>query len=170
MWWYGDIVTHNASEFATSSQWAKADTALQPWDNISELNNDAGYLTTAPVTSVNWQTWAVTVEEWKTKVFTLASTSDLTTAQAAYNWYANGGNPIIKYSYSYLTLAYIFSSYMRFTRVVQNSTTSFYVYVETIEFTLSSWSVTAISDASVNIRAATTAPTSWDAKTITLVY
>lgn len=63
MWWYGDIVTHNASEFATSAQWGLADTALQPWDNISELNNDAGYLTTAPVTSVNWQTWAVTVDE-----------------------------------------------------------------------------------------------------------
>ena len=29
---YGDIITHNASEFATSSQGAKADTALQPDD------------------------------------------------------------------------------------------------------------------------------------------
>ena len=27
--------------------------ALQSGDNVSELNNDAGYLTTAPVTSVN---------------------------------------------------------------------------------------------------------------------
>lgn len=35
---YGDIVTHNASEFATSTQGAKADTALQP----SALN---GYAT-----------------------------------------------------------------------------------------------------------------------------
>lgn len=122
------------------------------------------------VTSVNWQTWAVTINEWITKIFTLASTSDLTTAQAAYNWYLNGGNPIIKYSYSYLTLAYVYSSYLRFTRVVQTSTAQFFVYVETVEFTLSSWSVTAISDSTANIKAATTAPTSWDAKTITLVY
>lgn len=42
---YGNIVTHNTSEFATSSQGALADTALQPGDDISELNNDAGYLT-----------------------------------------------------------------------------------------------------------------------------
>ena len=42
---YGDIVTYNTSDFATSSQGALADSALQPNDNISELNNDAGYIT-----------------------------------------------------------------------------------------------------------------------------
>ena len=42
---YGDIVTHNTSEFATSAQGALADTAIQPGDNVSELVNDAGYLT-----------------------------------------------------------------------------------------------------------------------------
>ena len=51
---YGDIVTHNAAEFATSAQGALADTALQPNDNISELNNDVGYTTNiGTVTSVN---------------------------------------------------------------------------------------------------------------------
>ena len=29
---YWDIVSHNACEFATSSQWWKADSAVQPWD------------------------------------------------------------------------------------------------------------------------------------------
>ena len=29
---YGDIVTHDVSEFATSAQWTLADTAVQPWD------------------------------------------------------------------------------------------------------------------------------------------
>ena len=46
---YGDVVTHNASEFATSAQGALADTALQPNDNISELNNDVGYITSASI-------------------------------------------------------------------------------------------------------------------------
>lgn len=41
---YWNIVTHNVSEFATSAQWAKADTALQPNDNVSELANDAWYI------------------------------------------------------------------------------------------------------------------------------
>ena len=46
---YGDIVTYDADEFATSAQGAKADTALQPNDNITELNNNAGYITSAAI-------------------------------------------------------------------------------------------------------------------------
>ena len=42
---YGNIVTHNTSEFATSVQGSLADSALQPNDNITELNNNAGYIT-----------------------------------------------------------------------------------------------------------------------------
>ena len=42
---YGNIVTHNTSEFATSAQGSLADSALQPGDDISELVNDAGYIT-----------------------------------------------------------------------------------------------------------------------------
>ena len=44
---YWDVVTHDANEFATASQWAKADTALQSGDNVSELVNDAWYVTDA---------------------------------------------------------------------------------------------------------------------------
>lgn len=50
---YGDIVTYNAADFATSIQGGKADTALQPNDNISELYNDAGYITSASLPTVN---------------------------------------------------------------------------------------------------------------------
>lgn len=42
---YGDIVTHDVDEFATAAQGALADTALQSGDNISELNNNVGYIT-----------------------------------------------------------------------------------------------------------------------------
>lgn len=50
---YGDIVTYDASNFATNLQGQKADTALQPNDDISELNNDAGYITSASLPTVN---------------------------------------------------------------------------------------------------------------------
>lgn len=46
---YGNIVTHNVSEFATASQGALADTALQPNDNISELTNNLNYQTATQV-------------------------------------------------------------------------------------------------------------------------
>lgn len=52
--WYWNIVTHNVSEFATSTQGWKADTALQPNDNISELNNDAWYITWVNWGDIDW--------------------------------------------------------------------------------------------------------------------
>lgn len=50
---YGDIVTYDASSFATNLQGQKADTALQPNDDISKLNNDVGYITSASLPTVN---------------------------------------------------------------------------------------------------------------------
>ena len=50
----GAQTAYNVSDFATDEQGAKADTALQSGDNVSELNNDAGYTTNVgTVTSVN---------------------------------------------------------------------------------------------------------------------
>ena len=101
IWWYGDIVTHDASDFATSAQWGLADTALQPNDNVSELVNDAWYLTTAPVTSVNWSTWAVTVNDVKIYNSALAVASEWTVGYfttdknlAVQNW--NGWSDIMQ--------------------------------------------------------------------------
>lgn len=45
-----DITDFNEGDYATAAQGALADTALQPGDNISELVNDAGYLTQIPGT------------------------------------------------------------------------------------------------------------------------
>ena len=42
---YGDIVNYDASDFATAAQGTLADTALQSGDNITELVNNAGYIT-----------------------------------------------------------------------------------------------------------------------------
>lgn len=48
------------------------------------------------VSSVNWQTWDVEIEN-NTKTFFLNNSSDLETAQAAVDWIANWGNSIIQY-------------------------------------------------------------------------
>ena len=66
---YGDIVTYNASDFATSVQGGLADTALQPNDNISELNNDAGYITSSSIPT-NYVTTDTTQSVTGTKNFT----------------------------------------------------------------------------------------------------
>lgn len=54
---YGDIVTYNASSFATSAQGTKADTALQSGDNVSDLNNDANYITNSDLSGYATETW-----------------------------------------------------------------------------------------------------------------
>lgn len=51
---FGDIVTYDASDFASANQGALADTAIQPNDNISELVNNVGYIT--GITSSDIQT------------------------------------------------------------------------------------------------------------------
>ena len=47
-----DITDFSDADYATAAQGLLADTALQPSDNISELNNDAGYITDAGVTQI----------------------------------------------------------------------------------------------------------------------
>lgn len=54
---FGDIVTHDVDEFATATQGELADTALQPNDNISELINDAGYITNSALNGYATETW-----------------------------------------------------------------------------------------------------------------
>lgn len=72
---YGNIVTHNVSEFATSAQGALADSAVQPSDlatvatsgsytdlsnkptNVSAFTNDAGYITNSALNGYATETW-----------------------------------------------------------------------------------------------------------------
>lgn len=78
-----DAKQDTISDLATIRSGASAGaTALQSWDDVSELNNDAGYLTSSTwVTSVNSHTWAVTVAEvpsWWTDGQVLTQTSGWT--------------------------------------------------------------------------------------------
>jgi hypothetical protein len=136
--------------------------------NWKEILSPTGW-----VTSVNWQTWAVTVAEvpswwtdgqilskvsgsvaWanapessNTKTFYLSSTSDLTTAQAAYDWYSAGKNPIIVYNNKVYTLYYwwsgwIFLSYSGATNI-NVSNTSYWdaqIWINCVD-----WEVTSIN-------------------------
>lgn len=54
---YGDIVTYDAANFATSAQGVLADTALQPNDNITELNNNAGYIDSSALNGYATENW-----------------------------------------------------------------------------------------------------------------
>lgn len=88
---YGNIVTHNTNEFATATQGGKADTALQPNDNISELTNDVGYITSASLPTVNNGTLDIQVNGTSVGTFT-ANQSGNTTANIVVPDSATWGN------------------------------------------------------------------------------
>lgn len=73
---YGDIVSYNAADFATSLQGALADTALQPNDNISELYNDVGYITSSSLPTVNDGQLTIQVNGSDVATFTANQSSD----------------------------------------------------------------------------------------------
>lgn len=75
---YGNIVTYSASDFATAAQGTLASTALQPGDYVSQLVNDAGYITTASLPTVNNS--KITIQKNSTDVasFTLNQASGQT--------------------------------------------------------------------------------------------
>ena len=114
--------------------------------------------------------WAV--PEQNVKVFTLSNTSDLVNAQAAYDFYVNGGNPIINFP-SWITymLANVTATGLSFSRTMSAWAVSSGNWANwwTIYFAISSWTVTSITQNQNNINISSSAPTSWDNKTITLV-
>ena len=57
------------------------------------------------VSSVNWQTWDIIIDESNTKTFFLENDQDLATAQAAVNWLVEWGNSIINYKWVSFILA-----------------------------------------------------------------
>ena len=65
----------NSASFATAAQGTTADSAVQPGDNVSELNNDAGYLVSSDITSkLNTSDFSSTADTWLTS----KSTTNLT--------------------------------------------------------------------------------------------
>lgn len=83
---YGDVVTYNAADFATSAQGGLADTALQPNDDISELVNNVGYITASALDGYATESF-VTSQGYITGI----NSTDVTTA-LGYTPY-NSSNP-----------------------------------------------------------------------------
>ena len=172
--------------------------------NNCQLSNGCGYVTSASIPTDNCQlanwcgyttcTWTlssgdlktvnccslvgsgdITINPWITKIFTLADTSDLTTAQAAYDYAINWGNPIIRVWTSTINHYWenATSSEAKFTNWhmwASGATTNWQRWqMRWYVFTLSSWTVTAVTSVVKTLFISPSAPTSWDAKSITLV-
>lgn len=114
---------------------------------------------TDSVTSVNWQTWAVTVNPWITKIFTLPN--DVTTAEAiaiaqdAYDWFIAWNVSVLKKWSAYYYVVRTESSdsvlafyqWRPFAWDVPNAWITNLVNPK-ISLSISAWTVTAISTSS----------------------
>lgn len=154
----------NDSWFITSAYHdsSKQD-VLTPGTWISIAN---GTISNTWVTSVNWQTWAVTVDEWDSKVFTisdLTSAASLATATQAYTYaYTTGKNAIIRYSNANYVYAYGTTTSAFFTRAYWNWNVGSWTWtsIASIKATVSSWSVTAMALNNNLINVSSSAPSS----------
>ena len=74
----GSAAYTNSTAYATSIQGGLADSAIQPNDNISELNNDAGYITSSSLPTVNNGTLTIQVNGSDIATFTANQSGDTT--------------------------------------------------------------------------------------------
>jgi hypothetical protein len=131
----------NDSGFITNSYHdsTKQDT-LVSWTNIKTINNESLL-----------GTGNITIEWGNTKTFYLSSTSDLTNAQAAYDWYDAGNNPIIVYSgKAYVLYRKVLNTSLQFysDTYTEDNNDYWYTVIKRYEIylNLSSWTVTSISN------------------------
>lgn len=94
--------------------------------------------------------WKADVADVNTKTFFLSSTSDLTTAQAAYDWYASGKAAIIDYDGAEYILIESYPSYIRFAgsqiSTVVNNTWDVQPEYKFIDFALNNGEVTSVTN------------------------
>lgn len=143
------------TSLSSAEQW---DIAIVTSENKTYVLSQAPYSTAANwkeilaptgwVTSVNGQTWAVTIDVPNTKTFYLSGILDLTTAQAAYDWYVAWKNPIIISGNLAYNLLRAYSDSIAFYSksqeiVYQNTRTM--IWQSIIQFEITSWTVTEIN-------------------------
>jgi len=141
----------------------------QTWDVTIDASEASSITTTQPSNPVEWDVYydttndVVKIYDWtnwnevgggsddvNTKTFYISSTSDLTNAQAAYDWYVAGKNPIVVYwTEKPIYIVYDTSNWLRF-RSSDNkkswTTTSTMVnYWRMLNLVVSNWTVTSIS-------------------------
>ena len=134
------------------SSWSTAPANPQEWDLWYDTTNDV-------LKVYDWTNWNIVWDDSaniNTKTFYLSSTSDLINAQAAYDWYLAGNNPIIVYDDEVYEYYFSDSSELRFANNTQPSlvavsdwSTSHYQY-KTLSLNITAGSITSITLTSRN--------------------
>lgn len=167
--WKQDSLTLPSSptQWNLVTRWADNETLVDGWAVPTGFNPASAGTTDQILTkTANWYDWGNPPEN--VKVFELSSTSDLTTAQDAYNWYVSWWTPIIRISgeaYNCILITQT-SSVLDFWYTKPSTVTggywtySLFMWV-VIRFNISSWTVTSIVKNVKWIWLSNAAPASW---------
>lgn len=140
--WINNWVISNTKPWATVSSTAPSNPS--EWDLWYDTTNDV-------LKSYNWTSWVECWEAWNVKAFPLSWTSGsaaIAEAQAAYDWYAAGKEPIMIYNGQAYLLIGRASNRLRFVSPKLNDSNSWSTNVTALSgfyVNASSWTVTSIS-------------------------
>ena len=169
-WWW-DVqlrtISSNVETYYTVIEWDGTNRTIKAEN--SDWTNVVVYTITY---AADWTCTAVTSQTYSgggiTKIFTLSSTSDLTTAQAAVDRYNNWWNPIIKLSdtiYWCYHLCETQPNLLSFSLVCANwAVSAWYVWSQLYSLKISLTNGTTVSSITLNknqINLTSSAPTSW---------
>ena len=155
---WSSVTLANAKTTLTWPQWVEWPT-WPTWNWIASITSSKVWkTTTVTITETNSNVDTFQIQDWadgespNVKEFTLSSTSDLTTAQAAYNWYITGNYPVIKYSSKFYYPNSMGSTNafwaVPFDKTADSSGTT-WLYRDWINMTVSSWTITAMTTTTI---------------------
>ncbi len=128
------------------SKWSTAPSSPTEWQLWYDTTNDVLKVYDGTQWNVVWDDAA----DINTKTFYLSGTSDLTNAQAAYDWYVAGKNPIVVYwTEKPISTVYDTSNWLRFrssdSKKSTGTSSSMINYWKMLSLVVSNWNVTSIS-------------------------
>lgn len=109
-------------------------------------------MTNNKLKTYNWSSWEITWGEWNTKTFTMLNSSDLATAQEAYEWQHSGKTALIKYNGT-LYVYYMYNSGGELFKAQSNEVfredwfmeSTYRSNTKMLKLFVSSWQVTSVS-------------------------
>lgn len=140
-----------ASQTAYTSKWTSTKVPTITTNTLWQVTSISETSIAFPVTSVNWNTWAVTISEGNTKTFYASTSSQWNTTlwQEIYNWIKSGNYAILQYWIQNVVIftptnTTTWSIYSQWYYTVRGSGGELESVATTYWITVSSWTVTAV--------------------------
>ena len=153
--WYASTISGKQDALSTqtayTSKWTSTKVPTITTNTLWQVTSISETSIAFPVTSVNWQTWAVTISEGNTKTFYASTSSQRNTTlwQQIYDWIKNGNYAILQYWIQNVVIftptnTTTWSIYSQWYYLIRGNNNKLERVATTYWITVSSWTVTAV--------------------------